>query len=91
MDGKMAMVVLPAPQHVNFDQLKKQLGVSTAELATESEFQGKSPGCEVGAMPPFGNLYGMDIHVSKRLTEDKEIAFNAGFPYGIDKTLVQGF
>ncbi|HYY16058.1 MAG TPA: YbaK/EbsC family protein, partial [Gammaproteobacteria bacterium] len=55
------------------------MGVSTAELATESEFQGKFPGCEVGAMPPFGNLYGMDVHVSKRLMEDKEITFNADF------------
>ena len=36
------------------------------------------PGCEVGGMPPFGNLYGMDVYVSKLLAEDEEIAFNAG-------------
>ncbi len=29
-------------------------------------------------MPPFGNLYGMDVFVSESLTEDEEIAFNAG-------------
>ncbi|MEN6321411.1 MAG: YbaK/EbsC family protein, partial [Syntrophaceae bacterium] len=36
------------------------------------------PDCEVGAMPPFGNLYGMDVYVDQHLTEDKEIVFNAG-------------
>lgn len=47
-------------------------------LADEKEFMQEFPDCEVGAMPPFGNLYGMDVYVSERLAEDKEIAFNAG-------------
>ena len=44
----------------------------------EDEFQGMFPGCEVGAMPPFGNLFGMSVFAAKKLAEDEEIAFNAG-------------
>ena len=29
-------------------------------------------------MPPFGNLYGMDVYVAEKLTDDEEIAFNSG-------------
>ncbi len=78
IDGQMAMVVLPASFKVDFEQLKEITGVSNARLADEQEFRDKFPECEVGAMPPFGNLYGMQVFVSDALTEDEEIAFNAG-------------
>jgi len=78
VDGKMAMAVLPASQKVNFDLLKKIAGASKAELASEQEFKDLFPECDVGAMPPFGNLYGMEVFVDESLLEDKEIAFNAG-------------
>jgi Ala-tRNA(Pro) deacylase len=77
-DGKMAMAVLPASYKVDFDLLKKATGSGKIEIADEEEFKGLFPGCEVGAMPPFGNLYGMDVFVAKSLAEDEEIAFNAG-------------
>ncbi len=77
-DGKMAMAVIPASYKVDFDLLKKATGSSKIELADEEEFKELFPECEVGAMPPFGNLYGMDVFVAKSLTEDEEIAFNAG-------------
>ena len=48
------------------------------ELASEKDFSDQFPDCEIGAMPPFGNLYGMQVYVSRELTEDEEIAFNAG-------------
>jgi Ala-tRNA(Pro) deacylase len=48
------------------------------EVATESEFKNLFPDCEVGAMPPFGNLCDMDVCVAEKLAEDEEIAFNAG-------------
>jgi Ala-tRNA(Pro) deacylase len=76
--GKMAMAVLPAPLKVDFDLLKKEAGTDDVVLASEEEFQNMFPGCEVGAMPPFGNLYGMDVYVAESLAEDDEIAFNAG-------------
>jgi len=78
LDGKMAMAVLPATRKVDLEALKQAAGAHKAELATEQEFQYLFPECETGAMPPFGNLYGMETYVDTSLTEDEEIAFNAG-------------
>jgi Ala-tRNA(Pro) deacylase len=78
IDNKMAMAVLPASLKIDFDLLKKASGSGNIELATESEFKDLFPECEPGAMPPFGNLYGMDVYVARSLTEDTDIAFNAG-------------
>lgn len=78
IDGKMAMAVLPASYKVDFDLLRKATGSGKVEIANEKEFKDLFPECEVGAMPPFGNLYGMDVFVARSLTEDEEIAFNAG-------------
>ncbi len=78
IDGKLAMAVLPASFRVDMDLLKDVTGASNVELASEKEFKDLFPACEVGAMPPFGNLYGMEVYVSEALTEDDEIAFNAG-------------
>jgi len=77
INGKMAMAVLPAPQKIDFTLLRAAVG-STAELAGEQEFIDIFPDCETGAMPPFGNLYGMEVYVEEGLTRDEEIAFNAG-------------
>ncbi|GAN33383.1 MAG: deacylase [Candidatus Brocadia sp. AMX2] len=77
-DGKMAMAVLPASYKVDFDLLRKATGSGRVEIANEKEFKDMFPECEIGAMPPFGNLYGVDVFVARSLTEDKEIAFNAG-------------
>jgi Ala-tRNA(Pro) deacylase len=78
LDGRMAMVVLPASRKVGFDRLREVAGVENVQLASEQAFRDMFPGCEVGAMPPFGNLYGMEVYVSKLLTDDDEIVFNAG-------------
>jgi Ala-tRNA(Pro) deacylase len=78
LDGRMAMAVLPASHKVGFDLLRAATGADNVQLASEQAFRDMFPGCEVGAMPPFGNLYGMDVYVSKSLTKDEEIAFNAG-------------
>ncbi len=78
IDGKMALAVLPASYRVDFDLLQKAAGADKVQLATEQEFQDMFPECDVGAMPPFGNLYGMDVFVAESLAEDEEIAFNAG-------------
>ena len=78
IDGKMAMAVLPASFKVDLEHLKEAAGAEHVELAGEREFRDMFPGCETGGMPPFGNLYGMDVYVSAKLAEDTEIAFNAG-------------
>ena len=78
LDGKFAMAVLPASHRVDLDYLKRGVEANTVEVATEAEFKDLFPDCEVGAMPPFGNLYNMDVYVAEKLTDDEEIAFNSG-------------
>ena len=78
LDGKMAMAVLPADEQVDLELLKSSARVRSAMLASEAEFTKLFPQCEVGAMPPFGNLYNQDVYVEESLTTDKTIAFNAG-------------
>lgn len=78
VNGSMAMVVLPATHMIKMDLLKKVVGNDNLRLATEQEFKDKFPDCEVGAMPPFGNLYSMQVYASSALKEDEEIVFNAG-------------
>lgn len=78
LDGRMAMAVLPASYRVDLDALKAAAGAAQAVLATEAEFKDLFPECEVGAMPPFGNLWGVPVYAAEELAEDKEIAFNAG-------------
>ncbi len=76
--GQLAMAVLPATHKVDLDRLRKSAGATTCELADERAFSADFPGCEVGAMPPFGNLYGMEVFVDPHLAADPEIVFNAG-------------
>ncbi len=78
MDDVLAMAVLPASSQVDLSRLQAITGAKSIRLAREHEFTHCFPGCETGAMPPFGNLYGMTVFVDKSLAEDAEIAFNAG-------------
>lgn len=78
IDGELAMAVLPASCFIDFDSIKKDFGTRNVTLATEAEFKNRFPDCEIGAMPPFGNLYGLPVYVADTLIENNEIAFNAG-------------
>jgi Ala-tRNA(Pro) deacylase len=78
LDKKMAMAVLPASLKIDFQRLQEESGAKQVDLAGEKEFKDMFPDCEIGAMPPFGNLYGMEVYASHKLAEDAEIAFNAG-------------
>lgn len=78
IDGRMAMAVVPASSRVDLFKLRKYLSADAVELADEEQFRGQFPDCETGAMPPFGNLYGMEVFADQTLMQDKEIAFNAG-------------
>jgi Ala-tRNA(Pro) deacylase len=77
LGDSFAMAVLPASYHVDLDRLEEVTGKKVS-LATEREFADLFPDCDTGAMPPFGNLYGMDVYVAESLAEDDEIAFSAG-------------
>ena len=87
MDGDMAMVVLPVSSMVDFNKLKGAISAKSIELASESEFKDRFPSCEIGAMPPFGNLFSMKVLVDTMLAEDKEFAFNAGTHHELIKML----
>ena len=78
LDGRLAMAVVPADRRVNLERLRQAVGAASAELAKERTFAADFPECEPGAMPPFGNLYGMEVYVEPHLAADPEIAFNAG-------------
>ena len=78
LDGHLALAVVPANRKVDLERLRQVTGALSAELADEREFIGDFPECEPGAMPPFGNLYGMPVFVEPHLAEDRQIAFNAG-------------
>lgn len=78
LDGTMAMAVLPATHQVDLEALAREAGAGSAELADEQEFGDLFPESELGAMPPFGNLYDLPVYVDRTLEEDEEIAFSAG-------------
>lgn len=78
IDGRMAMVLLPAARHLDFGLLRSFCGTQQVMLAEEKEFSDLFPECEIGAMPPFGNLYGMDVYADEALEDTGEIVFSAG-------------
>lgn len=78
IDGQMAMVVVPAHRKIALSELRDLLASDKVELASEDEFRDRFPDCEVGAMPPFGNLYDLPVYVDRSFAGHPEIAFNAG-------------
>ena len=78
--GKFIMLVLPSTRLVDFQALSKVLG-GEARLSTEEEFEVLFPDCETGAMPPFGNLYGLEVYVDESLAGIEDIVFEAGSHY----------
>ena len=77
-DGEYHMIVLPANKLVDFQEVRPVLGLSQVRLATEDELARLFPDCELGAMPPFGKLYGFSVYLDASLAGESEIAFNAG-------------
>jgi Ala-tRNA(Pro) deacylase len=78
VDDRMTMVALPASANLDFNKLRDSLKARHVELANEREFRDLFPECEVGAMPPFGPLYEVEMVLSNKLAEDEFVAFNAG-------------
>ncbi|HWP58639.1 MAG TPA: YbaK/EbsC family protein [Candidatus Acidoferrales bacterium] len=77
-DGKYVMAVLPASRMISLSRAREGLAAKRVRLATEEEFASLFPGCEIGAMPPFGNLFAMPVYVDPELEKDRWIYFNAG-------------
>lgn len=78
IEGRMVMAVLHANEKIDLARLRESLGVQNARLCTEREFKDRFPDCEVGAMPPFGDLYRMPVIASRSVRADDEITMNAG-------------
>jgi Ala-tRNA(Pro) deacylase len=78
LDGELAMAVLPANRKIVLQDLREVTGCDQVRFASEEKFQSRFSDCEIGAMPPFGNLYGMEVFVAESLAENDDIAFNAG-------------
>jgi Ala-tRNA(Pro) deacylase len=78
VDDALVMGVIPASRKINLSTVLRSLGAKTARLAMEDEFIARFPGCEIGAMPPFGNLFGVPVFVDPALEKDEYIYFNAG-------------
>ena len=78
LDGEMAMAVLPANRKIVLQDLREITGSDQVRFVAEEKFKDRFPDCEIGAMPPFGNLYGMAVYAAESLAENEEIAFNAG-------------
>ena len=78
LDDRLGMAVVPATREVDFDLLQRASAVKEVHLAAEGYFENRFDGCEIGAMPPFGNLFNMETYVDTRLAERFHIHFNAG-------------
>ena len=78
LDGQMAMAVLPANRKIVLQDLREVTGSEQVKFASEEQFKARFPDCETGAMPPFGNLYNMEVYLAEGLTQNEQIAFNAG-------------
>jgi Ala-tRNA(Pro) deacylase len=76
-DAQMLMVVIPAPHRLSPEKLKAQTNAKEVRLAREDEFRHLFPECELGAMPPFGSVYGLPVYMDKSLERYTEIVFNA--------------
>src|SRR4029453_3729747 len=77
-DGRPIMLVLAAPDHVDYERVKEHLGVEHVERAHEDEMRQMFPDCDVGAMPPFGNLYHIAVYIDRTLADMPDVVFQAG-------------
>ena len=78
LDGRLVMAVVTGNQKVHLPTVRESLGAYEVRLASEEEFISTFPDCEIGAMPPFGNLFGVIVYVDPAIAKDELIYFNAG-------------
>lgn len=78
VDDRLVMGVIRGNDKINLNAVRDSIGARHARLATEDEFIARFPECEIGAMPPFGNLFGLKVYVDPALAQDELIYFNAG-------------
>jgi len=91
LDGDTAVAVLPANRTIVLQDLRDVTRADQVKFVPEDDFKKQFPDCETGAMPPFGNLYGMEVFVAASLTRNEEIVFNAGSHTEVIKLAYQDF
>ena len=77
-DGRNVLLVLDAPDHVDLRKAQRSLGAGVVRLLSEPELAAITPGCEPGAAPAIGELFGLPMHADFAVRDDPEISFNAG-------------
>jgi len=77
-DNKPVLVVMPASHRLNFQELKTALKAKQLEMLVESELVELFPDCDLGAVPPFGNLYGIAVWVDREVANAEKVLFCAG-------------
>ncbi len=77
-DDRLVMAVVPANERLDIEKLGQLLAAASVRLANENEFRERFPGCEVGAEPPFGQLYDVPVWLDASFEEHPTITFNAG-------------
>jgi Ala-tRNA(Pro) deacylase len=77
-DDRPVMMVVPASRWLRLENAGAALQADDVRLANEIEFAPLFPDCELGAMPPFGNLYDMPVYVDQHLSQNDEIVIQAG-------------
>ena len=90
-NGDYRMAALPASRRIDLEALKRAWNAGSVALASEQEIKELFPEAEIGAMPPFGNLYDIEVWVDTSLTQDKHITFNAGTHYNAVRVLYRDF
>jgi Ala-tRNA(Pro) deacylase len=78
VDERLAMAVVPATKDVNLDLLRRETAARDVRLAEESEFADRFSECQLGAVPPFGNLFGMETFLDRAMVGEERIGFAAG-------------
>ncbi len=76
-EGGFTLAVVPASCHVNLDALHNYLQ-GPISIASEEEISALFPDCDIGAIPPMGDAYGIDEIVDASLDYRKDIYFEAG-------------
>jgi Ala-tRNA(Pro) deacylase len=78
LDGKLALAVVPATQVVDLTKLRREARALDVRLADEADFRDRFRGCQLGTVPPFGNLFGLETLLDRQLSSAEQFAFSAG-------------
>lgn len=69
--------IVPGDREIDLEKLRSLIGAKKAELANAEEVR-EVTGCNIGSVPPFGNLFGIEVYADAKVAENEIVAFNAG-------------